>query len=330
MHINSTYKVCILLKVLEIATTNIYSQYTRYLLMIICFYNLIQASIHLQKEGKESCIYCLFSQGWFIKITKDEKSDQQLPHIQEELISTLILTALYTKQTATDSREQINQVIMDVLDVTYGIINWRIAQRSGSMLQVNPNITFAIDMYLILLEESIHRLDKRQLKIRLLELTKRINQNEMHFLPKLKAIYVICKNYTHQSLELQLDYNAILSDFRHFMIQPVQTSFFSEIFVSQLSSQSEIVKYLDCVELIFECLYYLALKFKNPTSDIKASIMSLVNDFYEHLNTLQKTKGSYQLLVLTTMEFTASVRQVIEKEEVGELETIHINKDFLE
>lgn len=54
---------------------------------------------------------------------------------------------------------------MDILDVTYGIINWKIVQRPGSnsnnSSETNKNIIFAIDMYLILLEEAIYILDKK-------------------------------------------------------------------------------------------------------------------------------------------------------------------------
>ena len=85
--------------------------------------------------------------------------------------------------------------MLEVLDVTYRIINWKYQSKASTNDIYNKTITYAIDIYLILLEEAIQLLDINFLNIHTVELIKRINNSEINFIPKLKLTYVMVKNF---------------------------------------------------------------------------------------------------------------------------------------
>lgn len=93
-----------------------------------------------------------------------------------------------------------NEVLQEVLDISYSIISWKFSEKIGKNDIVNKTIMFSVDIYLILLEEAIGILDSKSLNIRLVEMIKIININEISFIPKLKAIEVICKNFDEMTL----------------------------------------------------------------------------------------------------------------------------------
>ena len=91
---------------------------------------------------------------------------------------------------------------MEVLDVSYGIINWKYVEKASVNDIYNKTILFTIDIYLIILEEAIETLEEKQINIRIIEIIKRINHNEINFLPKLKAIFIISKHFDKTQIPL--------------------------------------------------------------------------------------------------------------------------------
>ena len=172
---------------------------------------------------------------------------------------------------------------MEVLDVSYGIINWKYVEKASVNDIYNKTILFTIDIYLIILEEAIETLEEKQINIRIIEIIKRINHNEINFLPKLKAIFIISKHFDKTQIPLNLNYANILSDFRSFMIQPVAQSIFFDKNLNSLQSTSELIKYLTNLEMIFCCFYYFTSKFSNEQNELFLHISQLINDFLDHL-----------------------------------------------
>jgi hypothetical protein len=100
------------------------------------------------------------------------------------------------------------------------MINWKYREQASANDIHNKTIVFATDIFLILIEECVRSIDRQQLNIRVVELIKRVNQNEMNFLPKLKSVHMLCRHFDAAAIAIPLNYNQILSDFRAFMVQP--------------------------------------------------------------------------------------------------------------
>lgn len=121
---------------------------------------------------------------------------------------------------------------------------------------------------MILLEEAIGILDSKALNLRLVEIIKLININEISFIPKLKAICVICKNFDEITLVEKLKYDQIISDFRGYLIQPPANCVISNrIGVEQYNEV--MTNYLYNLEQIFVSLYYFLMKFNNDKNNLR-------------------------------------------------------------
>jgi hypothetical protein len=88
----------------------------------------------MMQQQKNSSILGLFSQSWFLnKIVQEESmpseemaNNNYLVCMKEELLISLIVAGLQYKRTCCDSKKaQFNKVLMEILDVTYRMINWK-------------------------------------------------------------------------------------------------------------------------------------------------------------------------------------------------------------
>ncbi|KAL4484324.1 hypothetical protein ABPG72_006435 [Tetrahymena utriculariae] len=352
--LNNTAKITISMKVLEIVCYNITHQFNRFFLMLICFLNMIQASMDLLALGKRSCIFSLFSQPWFLNkikadqedLNKDQEANNNNSNLQikEELLIGLTISAIHARVYLQESPNYqfLDKIMLEVIDVSYRIINWKYISKQSSSDIYNKTIFFAIDVFLILLEECISFLDSKQISTHIEELIKRVNLNEMNFLPKLKCLFLLCKNQDKEACTLaasKIDTSLVLNDFRQFLIQKNIPSFFYEKYFDNAMNLSEINKYLSHLEYIFTCLYYFASQQQNgknsaniPGSpEIKGQILNLLEDFKNHLNELSKQKGSYQQLITAISQFLETLQaKILDDYQRNPQESMTISKQFLE
>ena len=80
----------------------------------------------------------------------------------------------------------------EVFDITLNKINWKLEENIDPV--INDTGLFAIDILLMLLEESVTIMDTDSINLRLTEIIKLINMQVISFLPKVKVVCVICKN----------------------------------------------------------------------------------------------------------------------------------------
>ncbi|EGR29855.1 hypothetical protein IMG5_147360 [Ichthyophthirius multifiliis] len=335
----NTHKIAISMKILEIVSSagSLSNQYSRFFLMKICFYNLISASVFLLQQNKQSCIFSLFNQKWFYqKLQSDDENNQKIDQqqIKEELLISLIVSALYFRlenpQKIHQQAQQ--QVFLEILDISYRIINWKYQIKQSPNDTYNKTINLSIDLYLVLLEESFESLNVSFLVIRLNELIKRINLSEINFFPKIKLLYLICKKYSslllNNNLE-QINYNLIIQDFQNFLNQKCSSSIFFE-----KASFQEINRFLTCFEYIFKIFFFFQLKF--PL--LKEIIMNYLLNFRQQLDQLLVSKQKqliFQPIINAIIEHTNLLQKYILEEEEEQLSlkidsNLKISRDFLE
>ena len=68
-------------------------------------------------------------------------------------MTSLIVACIYAKINLKNIH--FSHILMEVLDVTYRIINWKYKEKISSHDIYNKTIMFSIDIYLIVLEEAI-------------------------------------------------------------------------------------------------------------------------------------------------------------------------------
>jgi hypothetical protein len=88
----------------------------------------------------------------------------------------LVISVVYVKVVSKNvDAAHYQQIMMEVLDVSQRMINWKYLEQNNLNDFHNKTIQFAIDMFLVLLEECIEMVDREQINVRLIEVVKRIN-----------------------------------------------------------------------------------------------------------------------------------------------------------
>ncbi|KRX07343.1 hypothetical protein PPERSA_06958 [Pseudocohnilembus persalinus] len=261
----------------------------------------------------------------FYQVSEQVKNDSL--QISQEIITALIVSTIYGKIHMKNTK-YFNEVLQEVLDISQSIISWKYQQRKNQI--INKTILFSIDIFLILLEEAIFILDNEQLNLRLVEVIKLINQNEINLGPKIKAIYVICKNFDIETIVMPLEFIQILADFRNYLIQPSNNCIYTCI-IDPENYIHFIGSYLSNVQKIFVCMYLIGRKFNRAgENNLKENIILLVDDLKQHLQQLMKQPQSDKNLVQSVLDYILCFQDYLEKFEFNDIEQLRINHDFLD
>ena len=249
--------------------------------------------------------------------------------LKEQVLIALVVSVIYAKVTSQNvAPGHYEQIILEVLDVSQRMINWKYREQNSLNDFHNKTIQFAIDMFLVLLEECIEFVEREQINVRLVEVVKRINQNEINLVPKIKSIYVISKHFDHQSIMLELNFASIFAEYRAFLISSYQGSVFNQ---SKNQNLEELTQYISKVYLIFNSLYNFRFKFATPQNEVQSEVQSLVNDYLQYLSDIRKYLAQVNLqLILAVQQYAENFKYILPGESADNFQNISIDKDFLE
>lgn len=330
--LNISYLIKISFKTLEIISNNIQNTVTRQLLMLICFDNLLAVSLKLLKKKRQSPLYALFQQEWFLKKIKENNDSTR-----EEILMTLILITLkYTKEKHIinqDEKQYYQNLFTEVLDIAYSLIDWNFStneQNNNNSENILKTLLFSIDIYLILLKKALEIFNIGAFHNQIYEIVKRLGGNETMFNVKLKAIYLLSLYLENPKYRSHIQFNSLLNEFRNAVILPIQNCPFSEKYLLSLPNQLEILNYLNKVEQIFRSLYIFAKKLASEENNLLENVMNLLTDFSNHMDELIKLKGMFIPMVTAMKESVEFLTKIILSEDFLDLEQIRISRDWFE
>ena len=331
--LNISYLINISFKTLEIISSNIQNVLTRQLLMLICFDNLLLASMKLLKQKRASPLYALFQQDWFLRKIKENQDSTR-----EEILMALILVTLkHTKNidiNDLESKEHHQHLLTEVLDIAYSLIDWNFStnndQNNGNNENLLKTLLFSIDIYLILLKKALEIYNVEAFHNQIFEIVKRLGGNETMFNVKLKAIYLLSKYLENIKYKSHIQFNSLINEFRNAVILPIQNCPFSEKYLLSLPNQLEILNYLNKVEQIFRSIYIFAKKLSSNENQLTNHVMNLLSDFAKYLDELSKLKGMFLPMVSAMKDTVEHLLNSILSEDFCDLEQIKISRDWFE
>lgn len=319
-------------KTLEIISNNIQNVLTRQLLMLICFDNLLIASMKLLRQKRGSALYALFQQDWFLRKIKENNDATR-----EEILMTLILITLkHTKSfdvNDIESKTHTQNILTEVLDIAYSLIEWNFSN-NGTEQNQNENLykmlLFSIDIYLMLLKNALEVYGVEAFHNQIFEIVKRLGAPETIFSVKLKSIYILGHYLGNEKYKSHIQFNSLLNEFRNAVILPIQNCPFSEKYLLSLPNQLEILTYLNKIEQIFRSLYIFAKKLSSTENHLVSDVMNLVADIGKYLEELSKLKGMFIPMVVSVKDAIEFLANSILSEGFCDLETIKVSRDWFE
>ena len=354
-YINDSYKLLFSIKIIEIVSVNnsVQNVIDKYLLYFLSFTNIITISLNLlnnynhniqinqanmiaNKQDKNSngqqynsTMFSLFQQTWFIQKLNDH-DDENVPIFKEELLVNLLLSCFLIKNKYTKKQKldlSLNRIIQEVLDLSSRLIDWKMEAQSADD-DTKISYLYAVDLYLLLLEDSFNTLNQEDLYTHIQEIIKRILGKQIIFDLKLKVLLTLSKKLDHKILK-QLPVNDIIDEFRTLLINQNYAALFDQRLIQKLPSSKRLTLILNQIEIILEILYNFGIAY--ATNEIlRLKLVTLFSDYQEHLNKINSLPTIFHPILASIIDFNEYITKFVLNNQNTNISHIKIATNFLD